>query len=242
MAMKYKKYKRDFDYSYAFGSFTVLNLLHNMPQIVEVVYCHEKLSMTSLELIKNTCKEYNILCYEQADKEVERVRNKDRELVFAVFKKYENTVHPEHHHIVLDKPSDMGNLGSILRTALGFHFKDIVLIGTSCDHFNPKTIRASMGAIFELSIQKFDTFEDYKTSLSHEERDYFCFMLGGDTELREVQKKPSLPFSLIFGNESTGLDDFYKNIGTAVHIKHSDSIDSLNLGIAASIAMYNFSS
>ena len=46
------------------------------------------------------------------------------------------------------------------------------------------------------------------------------------------------PFSLVFGNEATGLDDSFLSVGTSVIIAHSDRIDSLNLPIAASIAMY----
>ncbi len=240
--MKYKKYKKDYEYSYAIGSFSVLNLITKSPQIVEIVFCHEKLSTNSLKIIKEACQKNKIPLIENANKEVERVRNKDRELVFAVFHKYQNNIIASNNHIVLDKPSDMGNLGSITRTALGFGFNDIAIIGNSCDLFNPKTIRASMGAIFELRIEKFDSFADYKKIFKDDKRDFYCFMLDGSIELKQVTRNTPLAFSLIFGNESTGLDDFYKSVGESVYIEHSNSIDSLNLGIASSIAMYNFSS
>ena len=45
------------------------------------------------------------------------------------------------------------------------------------------------------------------------------------------------PHSLIFGNESRGLDDSYLQIGTPLRIRHLDTVDSLNLTIAAGIAM-----
>ncbi len=240
--MKYKKYKKDFGYSYAIGSFSVLNLINSRPQIVETVFCHEKLSDSSLALIKDTCHKNNIKVVEQANKEVERIRNKDREFVFAVFNKYQEQIQASNNHIVLDKPSDMGNLGSIIRTALGFNFNDIAIIGKSCDMFNPKTIRASMGAIFDVRIQRFEDFEAYKKIYETENRNIYCFILGGKIELKQVKKDTSRPFSLIFGNESSGLDDFYKNVGESIYIEHSNNIDSLNLGIASSIAMYNFSS
>ena len=50
--------------------------------------------------------------------------------------------------------------------------------------------------------------------------------------------KPQGKFSLIFGNEATGLPHEFSKIGKSVIIPHSDRIDSLNLPIAASIAMY----
>ncbi len=240
--MKYKKYKKGFTHSYAIGSFTVLNLINAKAESVTAVYCHEKLSLSSLEKIEDACHKNEISLFKGANKEVERVRNKDRELVFAVFEKYESAIDPTKNHIVLDKPSDMGNLGSILRTALGFGYSEIAIIGNSADLFNPKTIRSSMGAMFDLNIELFSSYEEYEKRISNIEREVYPFMLDGEMELREIKKNDKLPVSLVFGNESAGLDDFYKNVGKTVYIEHSDKIDSLNLGIAASIAMYNFSS
>ena len=61
-------------------------------------------------------------------------------------------------------------------------------------------------------------------------------MLDAKRSLHQV--KPQGKFSLIFGNEATGLPAEFASIGTSVIIPHSDRIDSLNLPIAASIAMY----
>ena len=47
-------------------------------------------------------------------------------------------------------------------------------------------------------------------------------------------------YSLVFGNEATGLPREFLNIGTPVIINHSDKIDSLNLPIAVSITLYEF--
>lgn len=240
--MKYKKYKKESEHSYALGSFAVLNLIREMPYLVEGVYCHSELEEASLSLLKGACKEAGIPFFERADREVERVRNKDRELVFAAFQKFRSGLDKARSHIVLDRPSDMGNLGSIFRTALGFGFKDIAIIGTAADHLHPKTVRASMGALFSLRIQCFASLEDYLGACGEEEREIYCFMLGSSTELRELRREPGRRFSLVFGNESSGLDEACKDLGTAVYIKHSGEIDSLNLGIAASIAMYHFAS
>ncbi|MDO4772429.1 MAG: TrmH family RNA methyltransferase [Bacillota bacterium] len=240
--MKYKKYKKESEYSYALGSFAVLNLIREMPYLAEGVYCHSELEAASLTLLKGACKEAGIPFFEGADREVERVRNKDRELVFAAFQKFRSKLDRARPHIVLDRPSDMGNLGSIFRTALGFGFRDIAIIGNAADHLHPKTVRASMGALFSLRIQHFASFEDYLLACGNEERELYCFMLGSSTELRELVREPERSFSLVFGNESSGLDESYKGRGSAVYIRHSDEIDSLNLGIAASIAMYHFTS
>jgi TrmH family RNA methyltransferase len=61
-------------------------------------------------------------------------------------------------------------------------------------------------------------------------------MLDGSTRLQET--KIEVPYSLIFGNEATGLPEAFADIGQPVRIEHTDNIDSLNLPIAASIALY----
>ncbi len=48
-------------------------------------------------------------------------------------------------HLVLHQPSDAGNAGTILRTALGFGFQDIAIIPPAVDIYDPRVIRASMG-------------------------------------------------------------------------------------------------
>ena len=59
----------------------------------------------------------------------------------------------------------MGNLGTILRSCLGFGMKDIAIIKPGVDIFDPKVVRASMGSIFSLNISYFNSFEDYKNAL-----------------------------------------------------------------------------
>ncbi len=65
-------------------------------------------------------------------------------------------------------------------------------------------------------------------------------MLQASKPLPEVLKTKEKPFSLVFGNEATGLPDEFATFCQAVIIKHSRDIDSLNLPMAAGIAMYEF--
>jgi len=61
-------------------------------------------------------------------------------------------------------------------------------------------------------------------------------MLKATKDLKKISFKE--PYSLIFGPESSGLDDSFLNVGTPVIISHEPTIDSLNLPIAVSIALY----
>ena len=78
--------------------------------------------------------------------------------------------------------------------------------------------------------------EDYRERFP--ENRLYAFMLSSSTPLTEIEKEE--PCSLVFGNEGTGLPDAYKDFCRTVVIRHSDNIDSLNLPMAAGIAMYEF--
>ncbi len=130
----------------------------------------------------------------------------------------------------------MGNLGTIMRTMLGFGVRNLALIAPACDIFDPKVIRSSMGALFSLNFAYFSSFEEYLCQYPR----HFCypFMLDGKISLDQVQVQK--PYALIFGNESRGLDSSFQNLGQSVVISHLDTIDSLNLAMSCGIALYQF--
>ena len=65
-------------------------------------------------------------------------------------------------------------------------------------------------------------------------------MLNGAQKLGLVQLDSNKNYSLIFGNEAIGLDESFLEIGQSILISHSGAIDSLNLSLAAGIAVYEF--
>ena len=93
-----------------------------------------------------------------------------------------------------------------------------------------------MGAIFNLNFAYFNSFEDYINLV--QKRNFYPLMLKATTNLSQVEVKE--PYSLIFGPESSGLNDEYLKIGTPLIIMHSKLIDSLNLDNAVSITLYEF--
>ncbi len=230
-----KSYKKAFDYSYTLGAFPTFELLEGKPDKVKRVYIHS--SFTESDHIKAVCREKNIPVFIE-DKIFNKISDKENCFVIGVLDKYEEKLMADKSHLVLVNPSNMGNLGTILRTALGMGINDIAIISPGADVFNPKTIRASMGALFKLRVSYFESFEEYREK--YKAHDIFTFMLNGEKTL-EVQSCPkSKLFSLVFGNEATGLDDSYLNIGTSVFIPQSPQVDSLNITIAVGIATFIF--
>ncbi|SHO46077.1 RNA methyltransferase, TrmH family [Anaerocolumna xylanovorans DSM 12503] len=230
-----KPYKKGAEYSYTLGAFPTYELITGKKKAVRSVYVHSQ--YTDKESIINTCKAHNIPVLTD-DKLFTRISDKENCYVIGVFDKYEDILEEDTSHIVLVNPSNMGNLGTILRTSLGVGIKDIALITPCADLFNPKVIRASMGALFRLRVQMFDSFEEYRSK--YKKQEVFTFMLNGEKTL-EIQNCPRTDlFSLVFGNEATGLDDSYLLAGTSVCIPQSPEVDSLNITIAVGIGAFLF--
>ncbi len=238
---RYRAYKRDADYSYAFGVFPTLELLHARPGVVrEVLLSPEGAENQGVSKIMELCVRLGIPASVDG-KQVTRLSPKENCYAVGVFGKYSTALNPSGNHLVLVNPGDMGNLGTIMRTMVGFGVKDLAIVRPAADVFDPKAVRSSMGALFRLSCRYFDSFDEYLgTGPGTDRRAVFTFMLDGKEQLPAVKPDPGRPFALVFGNESSGLDDRFQDAGTSVTIPQSSEIDSLNLSVAVGIALYHF--
>lgn len=232
-------YKSDLDYAYAPGVFPAMECLLNRPQEVRRVLLHSKAEGTEgAEKLTRLAEQLRVRV-EVADKALARISGKENCFAAAVFAKFNDPLAAGRPHIVLHHPSDCGNAGTILRTALGFGVEDIAFIRPCVDVFDPRTVRASMGSLFQLHVRVYDTFDDYQAE--HPGRMLYPFMLDGSRSLPDVLAG-SVPanWTLIFGNEGSGLPHEFAAMGQPVRIPSNDRIDSLNLSIAAAIGIYGF--
>jgi len=230
-----KQYKKEFDYSYTSGASVTIELLKTRPDLVEHVFIHSSFNQPEHMII--LCNR-NGVAYTVSDAVFRRINQKENTYILGVFKKYPSTIVSDTSHVVLVNPADMGNLGTIIRTLTGFNIHDLAIITPAADIWNPKTIRASMGSLFHMRFQHFESIYDYIDSFSCHEK--YSFMLDGDLELYSGIAPKHQPYSLVFGNEATGLDESFKSIGTSVKIPQSILIDSLNLSVAVALGVYLF--
>jgi len=231
-----KTYQKNDEYSYTLGAFPTFELVKNRPDKTTSILCHERLTRNDqIEKLFDLANK-NSIPIETNSRLCEKLSQKENTYVIGVFSKYEMTLQKNENHLMLVNPSDMGNLGTILRTALGFGINNVAVVGEHADFFNPKTIRASMGSIFSMNIQVFNDFCEYA---SFHKNFPYPFMLGAKTKLQQLNTANN-PYVLIFGNESSGLPENYIKLGTPIVIEHTSKIDSLNLPVAASMAMYHF--
>ena len=231
-------YKGELDYSYAPGIFPSMECLKYRTESVRRLLVHS--SAEGREGVDKLCilaREQGIRI-EEADRALARISGKENCYAAAVFGKFEDELNPEKPHVVLHNPGDSGNIGTILRTALGLGIEDVALVKPCADVFDPKTVRASMGSIFRLRVKVYDRFEEYREK--YPERTLYPFMLDASVPLQDAVKEKAEKWTLVFGNEGKGLPAEFAKMGQAVRIESNDKVDSLNLGIAAAIGIYEF--
>lgn len=230
----FKRYRKEDEVSYALGITLTFELLKFKTEFVQKIYVHSGMKQgDTLDKLTSLCKESGVeMIY--TDKIFHVLSQKENCYVIGEFRKFNGRLSQEASHIVLVNPSNAGNMGTIMRSALGFGMNQMAIIRPAVDAFDPKVVRASMGAIFSTDFIYFDSFQEYAEQFGG--RELYPFMLDAKVSLHDI--RPEGTFSLVFGNEATGLPSEFSNIGTSVIIPHSNRIDSLNLPIAASIAMY----
>lgn len=161
------KYSRNDSTSYALGSSLVIEALLNIPNEIEIIYLSDKYELNDnykyldeLCLKNNVKKEFN-------QKIIDKLSLKENCYAIGVFKKYQKDISTT-RHILLYNFDNYGDLGTIMRSAVSFDFKDIILIGNNIDYFEPLCIRSSMGSIFHLNIKQYDNLEEYQKDYSNQ--------------------------------------------------------------------------
>lgn len=232
-----KSYQKEGDYSYTLGVFPTIELLKNQPdKIIKIVLHSQAYKNSGVPIIEELCHKSGI-DIEISDKTIDKLSKKGNCYAIGVFNKYNMSL-CDKNHVVLVNPGDMGNMGTIIRTMLGFGYEDLAIIRPGVDIFDPKVIRASMGALFSMNIVYFDDFNQYKSQYSN--HNIYPLMLKGAKNIHNLEISNE-KHTLVFGNESSGLPDSYLDYGQSVFIPHSGKIDSLNLSMALGIALSVFS-
>lgn len=232
-----RPYSAELPYSYAPGVFPSLSLMQNAPERASRLLLSSRAQGEGVEKLREMCRERHVR-EEIADKALARVSGKQNCFAAVVFEKWQSELASDAPHVVLHHPMDEGNLGTIQRTLLGLGILDIAIIRPAADVFDPKVVRATMGAVFSLRVKQYENFESYRAE--HPAHALYPFMLDGSVMLEDACRAVRTPYALVFGNEGSGLPPEFSRMGQAVRIPHSDRIDSLNLSIAVGIGAYAF--
>lgn len=139
-------------------------------------------------------------------------------------------------YVLVDKVQDPGNLGTIIRTAHSAGCKGVILTKDTVDLYNEKTLRSTMGSIFNLPIIMDDKLT-FTKELMKQGFNLICSSL--QTSLNFYDVDLTLNSIIAVGNEGNGISEEVLDMATTkVKIPMIGSTESLNVGIAASIMIY----
>jgi len=159
-------------------------------------------------------------------------------VAFAIVTEKESTESFEGEKVVmLDCVRDPGNVGTVIRSAAAFGF-DRVILSDCADIYNPKTVRATMGAAFKMKLTTVSSSGDIIKRLKSEGRRVIAAALG-DSALTLGESKLLISDCIVIGNEGHGVSTETLNECTdVIKIPMTDKTESLNAAIAASVIMW----
>jgi len=160
-------------------------------------------------------------------------QTKNSQQVVGLIKAEKQPIIKKDFLLYLDNISEPGNLGTIFRTALGFGVDGIITSPGCCELFNPKAVRASMGAVLTMPTAEHDHGWLYEqpgkvlvTCLENSQP---------ITSLKSITK----PYILVIGSEAHGIDsEIIAKADQKLKIPMSNAMESLNAAVAAGIMIY----
>lgn len=173
-------------------------------------------------------------CFYTASRQLEQITGlKSAQEVLAIFEQPHLGQVDNSANIILalDDIRDPGNLGTIIRTADWFGYKEIVCSFSSVDCYNGKVIQASMGSLARVKVHYIDLVEFIKDQPTHT-------LLLADMTGTDYKSFDWTNNILVIGNEGSGVSDELRAIGgERISIPKKGEAESLNAAISAAILL-----
>lgn len=158
--------------------------------------------------------------------------------IMGVCKKKENIEIVGKRFLLLDGIQDPGNLGTIVRSAVAFNIDTIILSDDTVDLYNPKVLRSTQGMIFHTNIFSYDIVAFINILKSMGITVYGTDVNNG-IDARELSSLDKTSFALVMGNEGNGVRREVKELcDKNLYINMNENVESLNVGVATSILLY----
>jgi TrmH family RNA methyltransferase len=144
--------------------------------------------------------------------------------------------------VVLDRPANPGNLGTVIRSCDAFAVDGVVVTGHAVDLYDPRVIRATVGSFFALPVVRLPSQHELLPWIERLRQKLPELRIVGTSANAETSVR-DYPFQnsclLVFGNETLGLSAAYRELcDDVVRIPMAGTATSLNLSSAVSIVLY----
>ncbi|MBQ8206103.1 MAG: RNA methyltransferase [Bacilli bacterium] len=139
--------------------------------------------------------------------------------------------------LILDNINDPGNMGTLIRSSLGFDIDTIIISEDCVDIYNEKTIRATQGSFFNSNIYVSDDLEATINELKQRNIKIIGTSLQSSINLKDIKNIDN--YAILLGNEANGVKEKLLNLTDMnVKIEMNKKLESLNVAVAGSIIMY----
>lgn len=240
--LKQKKY-RDQSGLYMISGVNAVESAVNAPHpcIQEILLNERRIALLDELNLKDKTK-VNIPIYSLSERDFARISDeRSPQGIAAVAQKrtldIQNNPPQSREIIYLDRINDPGNLGAIIRTALWFGIKTILLSPGSADPYQPKVARASTGYITYMDLYEQVSVHDLSNFNKTRHYSFIAAVVNGAESLYKL--KPGKNVALIFGSEAHGIAaDLLQLCDRQVTIPKPGYGESLNLAVSTALFLY----
>lgn len=241
-----KRYK--YNEFFVEGVRNINEAIKNNWHISSFLYTKEKkLSNWAIDILDKVNTDIN---YELTSNLMEELSNKeDTSELLAIVRMREDSFTQFHFSdnpiiALFDRPSNRGNLGTIIRSCDALGVEGLIITGHAVDLYDPEVIVSSMGSFFNIPVIRVSEQEKLLTFMGDMKKRYPNFQTIGTTAHKEnpIDKlNLTNPIMFMIGNETDGLCKMYKDscdVMTTIPMADCSSASSFNVGCAATVMFY----
>lgn len=241
-----KRYK--YNEFFVEGVRNINEAVKNNWRICSFLYTKEnKLSSWAIEILNNVKTDIN---YELTSELMADLSNKEdtsellaivemRKDSFDQFQFSENPI-----LALFDRPSNKGNLGTIIRSCDALGVEGLIITGHAVDLYDPDVIVSSMGSFFHVPVIRVTENKLLDAFIADMKNKYTNFKTIGTTAHKQypIDKINMMnPLMFMIGNETDGLCKAYSDtcdLLTTIPMADNSSASSFNVGCAATVMFY----
>lgn len=216
-------------------------------KIISFIYDKNNLSDWAKRMIETVKTEVNYTLPAQLLRELSG--KEDTSELLAIIEMREDrlehvTLSPNPFIVLFDRPSNKGNLGTMIRSCDALGADMLIITGHAVDLYEPDVIVSAMGSFFNLPVIRIVNNEDLYQFVESLRIKYPDFKIIGTTAHKEkpvYQEDLKNPVMLMMGNETVGLNKAFKeycDVLCTIPMAEDSYASSFNVSCAASILMY----
>lgn len=160
--------------------------------------------------------------------------NTPNEIMGICYKKKEENI--SGNILILDNIQDPGNLGTIIRSAVAFSISTIIVSPDTVSIYNSKVLRSTQGLLFDVNIVVRD-ISSAIDDLKQNGYKIYGTKVDNGKNLKDIDSTNK--YAVIMGNEGSGVNkDILDKCDEYIYIPMNEKCESLNVGVATSIILY----